>query len=145
MTSCWLKTMMGYIKCALGQIVFCCSWGWELIVVVDKGGLRGQSGFVCGALVSCLQVSFIEQSLMLPGRKIWTLFILVLVTQKSCWSPPLLLIRRGTFLHNHCLNGCQGGIKWKFINKALTGLSLTMVRGCLCAGICAWASPFMAE
>lgn len=86
------------------------------------------------ALCSCLQVSFMERPLMLSGRKIFTLFIKVLAAQKSCWSWPLLLIRGGTFPHSHCLNGCQWGIKWNFINNALTGLSPSMGRGRFCAG-----------
>lgn len=110
-------------------------WCWT------KVAFFGQNTFVCAAFCSCLQVSFMEQSLMLSGRKIFTLFIKVLAVQKSCWSWLLLLIRRGTFPHSHCLNGCQGGIKWNFINNALTGLSLSMGRGRFCAGICTRASP----
>lgn len=102
----------------------------------------GQSTFVCAAFCSCLQVSFTEQPLMLSGRKIFTLFFIkVLAVEKSCWSPLLLLIRGGTFPHSYCLNGCQKGIKWNFINNALTGLSLSMERGRFCVGICALASP----
>lgn len=34
----------------------------------------GQNTFVCAAFCPCLQVSFMEQPLMLSGRKIFTLF-----------------------------------------------------------------------
>lgn len=115
-----------------------CIVKWVLIMITDNNGILWTKAF---SLCFILQVSH-KGHLMLSGRKIFTLFFIkVLAMQKSCWSRLLLLIRGGTFPHSHCLNGCQGGIKWNFINNTLTGLSLTMGKGCFCVGICTRASP----
>lgn len=59
--------------------------------------------------LACLQVPFMEPSLILSGRKIFPSFYEgISWTERLLILPIVVLFVQGTFSNSHCLNGCQG-------------------------------------
>lgn len=113
---------------------------------LDKGLLFASS------FCPCLQVSFMLSSLMLSGKKIFSLFY-----ESISWTEKLLIltivapsqrdISSLSLFQMKCiyLNCCKGGHKGKVHKQWPTGLSPSVGRGHLCVGICIRAGSLMVE